>query len=599
MRIKRKVISILISLVMLINVPLCGFYTVYADESITNYDPALIPIFTTVASVAVALGLQARNGADALNELVNNAISEIKYSEVLKATSDNTYNSPYRVVGSNGEPEKPNNNNKNGKWFALAGASALTGAVLGEKGMVEDIASTLNNLNAFKPMQGSIGVMTADKFKNQGSASQIALQLADYGNACVTQFDTFLHSDYWNDKSFTPNDCVFAVNVCLPDLLQLQPKYPRMCIRIFPDLSLVKNIDVTSAFSQYTFTNSYGSYTYTYVSTTSSAISFLNADNIAVNVPIYTVNIRNRLANEDLRIAESTNTTNSRTSLSPYLESQPMLSQYAYMGYKWISPTEWGFTQNVYNSNQTIINQYPDWTNETIGLLGQQIDALRIGIQNLNNPWQPTQPEIQTSPSPEAVISQLLNNWLNPENAPDPNPDPDPDPDPDPNPDPEPAPEPIHESALNEAGEDIFDWVQTKLVLPDGIFDKIPFSIPYDFYLILRSMFPTNSGRSLLRVNNGGATIVQDPNNLTISTNFEAGGKQTRTYSENVWEKTAPTINLDLHFQYHDTQGQIKTIDIVKTVDLKPYSYFAMILYIILYITWLFTILSWISSSFK
>ena len=156
---KIKIISIFISFIIFINVPLSGFLTVYADESIASYDPALIPIFTTVASVAVALGIQAQNGADALNQLVNSAISQIKYNEVLKATSDNTYNSPYRVVGSNGEPEKPNNNNKNGKWFALAGASALTGAVLGEKGMVEDIANTLKENGAFNIIQGESGIV--------------------------------------------------------------------------------------------------------------------------------------------------------------------------------------------------------------------------------------------------------------------------------------------------------------------------------------------------------------------------------------------------------------------------------------------------------
>ena len=469
-------VSCLITFTMVIN----SIFFAFADTpSVAQMDPALIPIFTTVASVAVALGIQAQNGTEALNQLINDAISQIKYNEVLKATSDNTYNSPYRVVGSNGEPEKPNNNNKNGKWFALAGASALTGAVLGEKGMVEDIATTLNDLNAFKPMQGSIALVTPEKFYTQSSASNVALQLANISNSSVTQFDQLIHSDWFNGKNY--DDYLYTVKVYVPDIIQAEPKYPRMLVQAWEKTEQLKYLDLTNAFANYTYSNNYGSLSYVYAIGPSgdNQPRFLNNDKVSLNVKFHTFFISTRNANDTFSYRNVENGQTNRLYVGTVWTGMNTPQQNAYSGYKWQYQTPWGFTQNVYNSNDTIINQYPNWDNEQIELLGQQIDALRIGIQNLNNPWAPTQPEIQTSPAPDAVISQLLNNWLNPENAPDPDPDTEPDPDPSPYPDPVPEPVP-DDSYLGE------------FMLPSTITEKFPFSIPFDIARCLR-LFNTNS----------------------------------------------------------------------------------------------------------
>ena len=567
-KIKIKIISIFISLVMFLNIPLTGLCVSYAD-TVADYNPALIPIFTTVASVAIGLGIIGRNATDATNQLINNAISQIKYSEVLKATSDSTYNSPYRVVGANGEPEKPNNNNKNGKWFALGAASALGASVVGEKGMVEDIANTLNGLGAFDAMENSTGILSANDFKTQSSASQISLQLANISNSSVSQFDAFLHSDWWSDKDFTPDDCWFKVNVGIQSILSESPQYPFMSVTIYKKDDNLSFVDVTNGLSYYTYSNSYGSMSYYYGSSRSICVRFLNNDNVALRLYGYRVIIGSRNANTNLTY--ETSNLQSYDGLTPSyfssFNSYPTSNQnlYAYCGYKWQHQNEWQFTNNVYNAGDTIINQYPNWDSEQISLLGQQIDALRIGIQSLTNPWDAEQVDIQSATSPENVIAQLINNYLNPENAPDPDPDPDPDPEPY-------APEvflPFSESDLEDGIQQLWEWTIGKIQLPDGFWDKIPFSIPYDIYLLTSSMFPVGGGsRRMLKATMNSPT---NPNGITISSTFEASGENTRLYNiSNKWSQTAPVINLDLHFKYHDHTGTLRTLDYVKTVAYNP-----------------------------
>ena len=581
---------------MFVNVPLCGLCVSYAD-AISSYDPALIPMYALITSIAVATGIVGKNVIGAADQLISNAINEIKYNEVLKATSDNTYNSPYRVINSNGEPEKPNNNNKNGKWFALGAASSLGAAVAFEKGAVEDVVNTFNNIGAYKPMQGSAGIFDATAFKNQSTNSAIALQCANISQALVRQFDDFLHSDFWSDKDFTPNDCWFNAVYNSYDLWTNASRYPTMRIKFIVKNDDLKYIDAPAALSSYTANWGGKQRDFIYVSMRNAHLQLINDAERQMTVKVYNVALNSRRTDEaftySFQSAESVNRTGFPLNAN-WIDSTADPYYTAYIGYKWMNQTPWSFTQNVYNSNDTIINQYPNWDESSINLLGEQIDALRIGIQNLNNPWNATQDQIQQGLSPEEVISQILNNYLNPENAPDP----------DPNPDPEPyAPEvflPFSETALEDGVRQLWEWTLGKITLPDGFWDKIPFSIPYDIYLLTSSMFPVSGGgnRRMLRAVVNSPT---DPNGITISSNFDAAGINTRVYNmgTNKWVETAPVINLDLHFKYHDVSGNERTLDYVKTVDLAPYAYFAMIIYIAIYISWFGVILGFIVNMFK
>lgn len=608
-KIKKKIISFILSFIMFINFPLCGLSVSYAD-AITDYNPALLPIFILVSSVMMGSGIRAEKGADALNQLTNNVIDRIKTREVARSEADENYNSAYRVING-GKMEKPNNNNKNGKWFGLGVASALGSAVAFEKGATEDIMRTVDELNGYKPMQGSAGILSANDMITQCSSGQIALQLANLSNSAVTQFDKFLHSDFWVNYDISPNDVLFAVNTNIGDILAQNPKYPTMYINMILKSDDLKYVDVPNGvITYYTFNNKYGSLSYYYINNSGTNYSphLLNQDNVALRVKRYSVEIPARSAEEEFSyrpiIKGSMDNIFYVGSIGNYNDHV----NYAYSGYKWQSQNPWSFTNNVYNSTQNFNVNFPDWMQESFNLLGQNVEGIRLGIDSLNDYWQNTQQNVQIGETPENVIAQLLNNYLNPEVAPDPNPDPDPNPnpDPDPNPDPKPyAPEvflPFSEPDLDDGVEKLWDWTVGKITLPDGFWDKIPFSIPYDVYLLTSSMFPVGGGgsgnRRMLRAVMNSPT---DPNGITISSTFEAFGVNTRQYnmSNNKWVQNAPVINLDLHFKYHDTSGSERTLDYVKTVDLAPYAYFAMIIYIAIYISWFGVILGFIVNMFK
>lgn len=590
---------------MFINVPLCGFCVSYAD-GITDYNPALIPIFTLVSTIMIGSGIVARNATDSLNQLTSNVINNIKNTEVARSEADPTYNSPYVVING-GKKEKPSNDNKNnGKWFGLGVASALGGAVAFEKGATEDIMRTVDNLNGYKAMTGSMGILPSNNLITQSSTGQIALQLANISNSSVTQFDQFIHSDFWTTYNLNPNDCMFAVNTNVRNILTQSPKYPEMYITIFEKNDNLKYVDVPSGqIGYYNFNNQYGSLDYYFVLSTSSSNSphFLNNDQVNLNLKQYSVNVPSRYAEQSLTWNVTINGATKNFFPVGYKGSNTPHSDWAYSGYKWQTENPWTFTNNVYNNTQNFTTNFPDWMQETFNLLGQNVEGIRLGIDSLNDYWQNTQPNVQIGETPENVIAQLLNNYLNPETAPYPEPDPNPDPDPNPNPDPEPyAPEvflPFSETALEDGVQQLWEWTLGKITLPDGFWDKIPFSIPYDIYLLTSSMFPVSSGnRRMLKATVNSPT---DPNGITISSNFEASGINTRIYNmgANKWVKTAPVINLDLHFKYHDTSGNERTLDYVKTVDLAPYAYFAMIIYIAIYITWFGVILGFIVNMFK
>lgn len=603
-KIKRKIISFIISLIMFINVPLCGFCVSYAD-GITDYNPALIPIFTLVSTIMIGSGIVARNASDSLNQLASNVINNIKNTEVARSEADPTYNSPYVVING-GKKEKPSNDNKNnGKWFGLGVASALGASVAFEKGATEDIMRTVDELNGYKTMAGSQGIISADNFKTKGTASYCAMDLANISTSALKQFNEFLASDFWENNDIDKNDCLFFVNTYIPDILKANPTYPITYITVIEKSDDLKYVDVRgNAIGYYTFTNNYGSLSYYYPTSGGNCITFLNEDHIALKLRTAKISISNRDANTNFRYGIiSRLSLNSSIGIYGYTSSPTDINRWALSGYKWQSENPWTFTNNVYNNTQNFTTNFPDWMQETFNLLGQNVEGIRLGIDSLNEYWQNTQPNVQIGETPENVIAQLLNNYLNPETAPDPEPEPDPDPGTDPNPDPKPyAPEvflPFSETALEDGAQQLWEWTLGKITLPDGFWDKIPFSIPYDIYLLTSSMFPVSSGnRRMLK-----ATVNSpiDPNGITISSNFEASGINTRVYNmgANKWVQTAPVINLDLHFKYHDTSGNERTLDYVKTVDLAPYAYFAMIIYIAIYITWFGVILGFIVNMFK
>ncbi len=606
-RFNKRLKCFLLSLLIALDVPLMGYTTALAADAAT-YRTGLAPLETLVAAVVIGSGIVAGQSQQAVNALVNSVSKIIKDNTVRKAEEDPAFESPYRVVqggggsGSDPTPEEPNNNNKNGRWFGVVGASALGSSLLFEKGAVEEIMRTIQSQNGYNSTASDVGIVSADDFKTQSTSGQIALQLANLGAPALGQFNAFLNaSSYWDNSGFDKNNCWFSVVTNVPDLLN--NKYPEMRVVIMQKTDAVSFIRLKNRLTYYTYSNSNGSlsfYGLTPLTSDSANPNFLNQYEVNVPVRQQAVYLNSRDSSSNLSYSKNPVINSSNIDLKSMHND---LTKEAYCGYKWVHQNDWGFTNNVYNSNQTFNVNFPDWLQSSITLLGKQIDAVNLGLQNLSKiNWATTQPQIQTAAASDAAVSQAVNNWENPGNIPEPEPQPQPDPDPDPEPDP--GEEPANESAVNEGAESIYNWVTEKITLPAGIFEKIPFSIPYDLYLLLRSMFPTSNRvrkKAILNVSNvqsrSNGNTVLDPNGITISSHFDAVAKNTKTYEIN-W-KPAPVINLDLHFSYTDVGGQKKALDIVKSVDLQPYSYFAMIVYIGIYISWLIAVLGWIMESFR
>lgn len=451
----------------------------YADESIAAQNPLFIPINTFVTAVLIGSGMIAKNSQQALDaggQLVNDIISQIKSSEVAKTEADSNYDSPFRVING-GKSEKPNNDNKNGKWVAAAGGALAAHEIYASKDAVKDIMSKAHSLGGYDTSFTQTGIVSSSDLLTQASASNVALQLANISNSSVKQFDDFLHCDWWNSVDFKPNDALFAVQVNISDILIPERKYPTIYVMVTKKSDLIKNVRLLQNIFKYkTFSNTYGSISYYYtIDNNSSYFPFLlDENNVKVPCLFYTLMCLPRTSSDKI----SYNVLRAGTS-STYNTSFSVDTDDAYCGYRWTAQNPIQFTKNVYNVNMSFDENFQKWLQGQFqGLGGQIIDAVRLGITSVNPSWDPAQEQIQEGTSPSNVIYQFINNYENPENIPDDETQPNPDPDPEPSPEPTPEPVPDEEYLGN-------------FLLPESITTKFPFCIPFDVARCLR-LFSTS-----------------------------------------------------------------------------------------------------------
>ena len=457
----------------------------YADESIAAQNPLFIPINTFVTAALIGSGMIAKNSQQALDaggQLVNDIISQIKSSEVAKSEANPAYDSPFRVING-GKSEKPNNDNKNGKWFAAAAGALAAHEIYASKDAVIDIMSKAHNLGGYDTSFTQTGIVPSTDLLSQSSASNIALQLAKISNSAVTQFDSFLHSSYWDNKDYSYNDCIFWVSTDLSYIVSDNPQYPRLFVTYIVKDDNISNLNLLiNPFAFGTYSNSYGSSTNYYVKKYGYAFQTLNKDNVAYNPKYFFIDIKERNANQNLSFSSLEGNSNSKFFVSGYdLDRYSYLtgSRYAYSGYKWTAQNPIQFTKNVYNVNMSFDENFQNWLQGQIQGLGDQvIDAVRLGITSVNPSWNPNQEQIQEGTTPSNVIYQFINNYENPENIPDDDSQPSPGPDPDPSP--APAPEPVPDNEYLGS-----------FLLPESITTKFPFCIPFDVVRCLR-LFSTS-----------------------------------------------------------------------------------------------------------
>lgn len=473
----RKYIQLsFLSVLMTISLIFTNVYSLvsYADSvSIAEQNPLFIPITSLVTAVALGSGIIAKNSEDAINganALVESVINNIKTSEVEKSESDAGYDSPYRVING-GQPEKPNNSNKNGKWVSLGGGAIASNELWANKDAVNDIMSKINSLGGYNQQTITSGLVSADKFKSTANLSNVSLQLANISNSALSQFNAFLHSEQWLSQGIEADDCYFAVNVNLNDIFRQTPKYPDLAIRVFHSdqeiskLSIQKNI-----YSYGLFSNDYGSMNRYYSNGQSQGILFLNNDDVSISVDNWYYRVWSKTADNT---SDTVTGGKQNTKLNNYSIIQNSFNNdYAsFCGYIGVVQSPFQFTNNVYNVNMTFDENFQNWMQEQIQILGQGLmDAVRLGVTVANPSWDPSQEQIQTGTTPASVIYQYINNYENPENIPDDEEEPD---------------TPIVVPPAVEEPQPTNDYLGNFL-LPESITTKFPFCIPFDVARCLR-----------------------------------------------------------------------------------------------------------------
>lgn len=583
---KKRMIALMAAFQLFVNIPVIGLLNVSAAEAFA-YQDALIPIEAFATAIAIGSGIvasQSQAAVDGASEMLRKAVASMKAKACLDSDTE------FRVIDG-GKPRKPQkgDDKNNRKWFTIAAGSVATGSLIaGLKASREMMQSIYeqNGYDKINKITNQVPLIDVSQFM---SFSYIKNQIIEsHLPGAITQINN-IESKLMDIKDFNLNDYIYSCSYCRPDA----GKYPHLILYCI----LKKNIKFyePSSYSikniQFKYNNSiYNGF-------------YLDPPNIGNFVSADLVNIST--SGYELQ-AMPYSTTGGSPNVRLYASVYNHYKYASYDEYRTVYPfgfiggtiANYDFTNQIYNNSQTQQVNFPDWLQQSIETLNGNLNGLNLAINNLQLPqtWNDTQTNIQTGTAPANVINQYINNWSNPDQAPDPEPDPGPNPEPEP--EPGPGDQPAAEAAVEESGKDLFDWAIKKVTLPDGFFDKLPFSIPYDIYLLLKSMFP--SGKSARSVYSVRSSDVGDtnPNSITVLSNYDASGISTRTHS-NKWIRTAPIINIDLHWKYHGVDGTEKIIDIVKKVDLSSISYFAMIIYISIYIFWFFLMLSWIMSSFK
>ena len=474
----KKILTFLVSLCLFFNLTFTGYIYSYADDA-ASLNPLFIPIASVVTATAIGSGIIANNSQEAIqgvDQLIQNVISNIKSSEIQKSEADSNYVSPFKVING-GQPEKPNNNNKNGKWVALGAGALASNEIWANREAIQSIMSEINNLKGYNKTNFINGIVNVSdtNLLSTSSASGIALQLANLSNSSVKQFDDFIHSSWFTDNGLNPDNCLFSVGVVVTDILNQEPVYPTLYVNVMvkPDnLSKIKLLG--NPFKYNTYTNKYGSLSFYYTDTGTPYCQFLDENQVTVKSSYYMVQVDRRTnINDPIK----TGLWSSNTENKYYQTNINNQKSYAYSGYKWFTENPWNYTNNVYNVNQTFEVNFPDWLQDSINLLGQQMEMLRLGLTTIQPSWDPTQEQIQSGLSPTNVINQYINNYENPEYIPEDNPNTGDDDNPTVAP-------PIQEPQPNN------DYLGNFL-LPESITTKFPFCIPFDVARCLR-LFSTS-----------------------------------------------------------------------------------------------------------
>lgn len=497
-KLKRKIISLFISLVMLINIPFTGYCNVYAASSVA-IDSSLVgglPLSSLVKYIAIALGIvvggttaELNAGSDLVDKELDKIANDLKKG--LIDTNDPWVGKLYFKNPDTGKNEKPNKDNKD-KWnknnlfvkvAKLAGVAGVTSGLFTSSGLINHITDDLNNSNAFvmpQQLYPSNEILqisniankpwTFENVKNNLNNKNAEYKYDYMNKAILNEYPELKNHDLFYSGSWSVTDLVVSnwtsvlttINILVPN---------------------EKPVYISNGFRNKDY--------YTVKIRTSNGVTYPCID----QNPIKSIRFYDSDYNEIPYKLYSQcwyGNQNSYMGQSDIYENMSFNFYYGarnqyFVGYGFYNSSNYyGFTDNKYDSkNGTPFNQYKEWVktdapvempNEkpeelaNIGGITEQFTSITTKNDEFPNHEVVTQNTVQTNTDiPDLVWDKLIINIGEEEKPPETETQPSTKPD---------EPKPTETQPSTEPAPSN-DYLQ-KFVLPDSIKEKFPFCVPFD-----------------------------------------------------------------------------------------------------------------------
>lgn len=154
------------------------------------------------------------------------------------------------------------------------------------------------------------------------------------------------------------------------------------------------------------------------------------------------------------------------------------------------------------------------------------------------------------------------------------------------------------QTALKNLMQQGIDYIAIEI--PNNFWNKIPFSIPYDIYLLIHGIFVGSSGSSKKaprrEASSGSNMPVGDPSNVGIEIDIPTVPLK---YTEEKTEDTPPNFTFTLNIPYNTPDGQTANFNKEFTIETAKYNYFAKIIKFSIGLLWLSSVFQWLLAIFS
>ena len=154
------------------------------------------------------------------------------------------------------------------------------------------------------------------------------------------------------------------------------------------------------------------------------------------------------------------------------------------------------------------------------------------------------------------------------------------------------------QTALKNLMQQGIDYIAIEI--PNNFWNKIPFSIPYDIYLLIHGIFVGSSGGSKKaprrEASSGSNMPVGDPSNVGIEIDIPTVPLK---YTEEKAEDTPPNFTFTLNIPYTTPSGQTANFNKEFTIETAKYNYFAKIIKFSIGLLWLSSVFQWLLAIFS